>query len=427
MDTPGPGQYFVLVLLLAASAFFSATETAYSCMNRIRIRSLAEDGNETAALALRVADQFDRMISAILIGNNVVNLSASSIATVMATVLLGASGAAVSTIIMTVLVLIFGEVLPKSYAREHSDTLVLKVARPLHLIMLALTPLTWMFTKLQRLAKPKNGGDEPSVTEQELKTIIQNSEEEGVLDERESDIIQSALDFNDTTVQEILLPRVDMVAVDIDDDMDEILERAVSLGFSRLPVYENNIDNIVGVLHGKDLLRAIVRHEKIDVRSLVRECIYVYRTKKISDLLGEFKLHKVHIAIVTDEYGGTLGLVTMEDILEELVGDIWDESDVVKQELMWLSDGRCTVMGEMNIEDFFDDIGLRHKNFECEYSTVGGWVLEKLGHIPEVGEGFSHGRLRLTVTDMEEQRVVRLLAEICAPVPSTGSGAANAD
>lgn len=410
----------VLALLLAASAFFSASETAYSCMNRIRVRHLAEDGNEKAALALRVADKFDRMISAILIGNNVVNLSASSIATVMATVLLGASGAAVSTIVMTVLVLAFGEVLPKSYAKEHSDALVLKFAYPLHIIMVVLTPLTWLFTKLQRLAKPKNAGDEPSVTEQELKSIIQNSEEEGVLDEQESDIIQSALDFNDTTVQEILIPRVDMVAVDVEDDLDEILERAASLGFSRLPVYENSIDNIIGVLHGKDLLRAFVRREEIRVRELVRECLYVYRTKKISDLLGEFKQQKVHIAIVTDEYGGTLGLVTMEDILEELVGDIWDESDVVKHELVWLSEDTCTVAGDLNIEDFFDDIGFQYKNFESDYSTVGGWALENLGHIPQVGESFSCEKLRLTVTAMEEQRVVRLLAELCVPAPADG-------
>ena len=417
LETPDPSQYIILLLLLAASAFFSAAETAYSCMNRIRIRNLAEDGNEKAALALKIADQFDRMLSAILIGNNVVNLSASSIATVMATVLLGASGAAVSTIVMTVLVLTFGEVLPKSYAKEHSDALVLRMAGPLNLVMLVLTPFSWLFTKLQRLAKPKRAGEEPSVTEQELKTIIQNSEVEGVLDERESDIIQSALDFNDTTVQEILVPRVDMVAVDVDGDLEEMLESAVSFGYSRLPVYEDNIDNIIGVIHGKDLLRAFVYQKKIDVRAMLRDCIYVYRSKKISDLLSEFKQQKAHIAIVTDEYGGTLGLVTMEDILEELVGDIWDESDVVKQELVWLSDNTCEVIGEMNIEDLFDDIDYVYKNFESDYSTVGGWALENLGHIPEVGEGFTFDTLRLTVLEMDDQRIVKLRLEILKEAP----------
>jgi len=407
--------YLILVLLLAASAFFSASETALSCMNKIRMQNMADDGNENAKLALRMADNFDRILSTILIGNNVVNLSASSIATVVATVLLGASGAAVSTIVLTVLVLTFGEILPKSYAKAHAEAIVLKVAKPLHAVQVILTPISWFFIKLQKSVKSKDAQAEPSVTEQELKTIIQNSEVEGVLDESESDIIQSVFDFNDTTVQEILIPRVDMTAIDVDDDLNTILEAAVTHGYSRIPVYEDTIDNVIGILYGKDLLEAYVHSKEIDVRSMVRECIYVHRSKKISDLLSDFKRQKLHIAIVTDEYGGTLGLVTMEDILEELVGEIWDESDEVTHDVVRLSDTCYEVQGDFNIEDFFEKISYCYKNFDCEYSTVGGWMLESLEHIPQEGESFEYDTLRLTVSEMDEQRIVKLRVDLLQP------------
>lgn len=415
LDTPSPALYLVLVLLLAASSFFSASETAFSSMNKIRVQNMADGGDEAARKALHIAENFDRMLSTILIGNNVVNLSASSIATVVATALVGASGAALSTVVMTVLVLIFGEILPKSYAKANAEAIALKVAGPLTCLQTLLTPLAWVFTKLQK-AVIRSGAEEPSVTGEELKTIIQNSEVEGVLDEQESDIIQSALDFDDTTVQEILIPRVDMTALDIDDDIETILETAVAHGYSRIPVYEGSIDNIVGVLHGKDLLEAYVHGKGFDVRGMVRECVYVYRSKKISELLAELKRRKLHMAVVADEYGGTLGLVTMEDILEELVGEIWDESDEVKQNTVRLSEHCCEVQGDLNIEDFFDEIDYSNKAFECEYSTVGGWALEVLEHIPRVGESFVYDRLRVTVAEMDDQRIVKLRVELEQPV-----------
>ncbi|MEG0018698.1 MAG: hemolysin family protein, partial [Hydrogenoanaerobacterium sp.] len=259
MDTPRPVLYLILILLLMASAFFSASETAFSSLNRIRLQNMADNGDERAKLAMRVTENYDRMLSTILIGNNVVNLSASSLATVVATALMGASGAAVSTVVLTILVLAFGEILPKSYAKANAEAIALKVAKPLLFLQTVLSPISWFFIKLQKIVKSKEHEEEPSVTGQELKTIIQNSEVEGVLDEQESDIIQSALDFDDTTVQEILIPRVDMTAIDIDDDLSEILEAAVSYGYSRIPVYEGSIDNVIGVLHGKDLLKAYVQ------------------------------------------------------------------------------------------------------------------------------------------------------------------------
>lgn len=413
MDTPSPVSYFVLLLLLGASAFFSASETAFSSLNKIRLKNLASDGDKNAVIALAISDDFDRMLSTILIGNNVVNLSASSIATVVATVLLGSAGAAVSTILLTILVLVFGEILPKSYAKENAEKVALLVARPLRIIQRLLSPLAWFFIRLQRSVKPKGDVEaEPSVTGRELKTIIQNSEDEGVLDEQGSDIMQSALEFDTTTVQEILLPRVDMTAIDIEDDMETILETAVAYGYSRIPVYEGSIDNIIGIIYGKDILEAMVHHRELDIRSLVRECLYVYRSKKISELLVEFKQKKLHLAIVTDEYGGTLGLVTMEDILEELVGEIWDESDEVKQGTVRISDTCYEAQGDLNIEDFFDDIGYEAKNFTCGYSTLGGWALECLAHIPEVGESFTYNTLCLTVTEMDDQRVAKLRVEV---------------
>ncbi|MEG1953413.1 MAG: hemolysin family protein [Hydrogenoanaerobacterium sp.] len=425
MDTPRPVLYLILILLLMASAFFSASETAFSSLNRIRLQNMADNGDERAKLAMRVTENYDRMLSTILIGNNVVNLSASSLATVVATALMGASGAAVSTVVLTILVLAFGEILPKSYAKANAEAIALKVAKPLLFLQTVLSPISWFFIKLQKIVKSKEHEEEPSVTGQELKTIIQNSEVEGVLDEQESDIIQSALDFDDTTVQEILIPRVDMTAIDIDDDLSEILEAAVSYGYSRIPVYEGSIDNVIGVLHGKDLLKAYVQGSGFDVRSMVRECLYVYRSKKISELLNEFKRRKLHMAIVTDEYGGTLGLVTMEDILEELVGEIWDESDEVTEEIVSVAENTYDVQGDCNIEDFFDTIDYNSKGFSCEYTTVGGWALEELEHIPKVGEGFSYDALNVVVEQMDDQRIVKLRVTYTPPAEEATEAAAQ--
>lgn len=415
LDTPDPALYFVLVLLLLASAFFSASETAFSSLNRIRVQSLADDGDEKAKRALRVTENYDKMLSTILIGNNVVNLSASSIATLVATMLLGSYGAAVSTIVLTILVLTFGEILPKSYAKENAEAIALRVAGVLLFLQHLLSPFSWFFTRLQKITKKKENTEEPTVTEKELITIIQNSEVEGVLDEQESGIMQSAMEFDDTTVQEILIPRVDMTAINIDDDLSEILEIAVAHGYSRIPVYEGSIDNVIGVLHGKDLLTAYVHGGSFDIRSMVHECLYVYRSKPISELLQEFKRRKLHMAVVTDEYGGTLGLVTMEDILEELVGEIWDESDEVTEEITRTDENLYEVQGDFNIEDFFDEIGYINKSFECEYSTMGGWALEELHHIPKEGESFIYDTLRVTVIKMDDQRVARLCVECLPP------------
>ncbi len=421
MNDPGPSMYLVWLLLLAFSAFFSASETALSSVNKIRLRNRADDGDKRAALALRLADDYDKTLSTILIGNNVVNLSMASLATLIVTSRLGDSGAAIATAVTTVLVLIFGEILPKSFAKEHSETFSLGVARPLQFFRIILTPAVWVFVIIKRIFTGRRGTElnvQPSVTEDELKTIIDTVEEEGVLSQQETGIIQSAIDFDNTTVQEILVPRVDITAVEIGTPPQEILDICTQQGFSRLPVYEGSIDNVVGVLHAKDLLACLTRGEAIDVRALMRDVMFVYRTKKINSLLADFRRTKQHMAIVTDDYGGTAGLVTLEDVLEELVGEIWDETDADETPIRDLGNGRWEVQGDVNIEDLFDAIGFSDKYFDCDYASVAGWALDVLEHIPSAGEGFTYKNLHITVQKVEDQRILSLLVEQIDPKQS---------
>ena len=413
MELPGPSTYIIFAVLLAFSAFFSASETALSSANKIRLHTQAEDGNKKAARALDLIDGYDRTLSTILVGNNVVNLYASSLATAAAIAVWGGSGSAIATIITTVLVLVFGEILPKSYAKDHSETLSLQVAGPLTVLRTILTPAVWIFIGIKRLftGRGSDASLQPSVTEDELKTIIDTVEEEGVLSEQETDIIHSAIDFDSTTVQEILVPRVDVVAVEVEDDPREALDACLRHGFSRIPVYQDSIDNVVGVLYAKDLLACLAKGESIVIRQVMRDAMFVYRTKKINSLLADFRRTKQHMAIVTDDYGGTLGLVTMEDVLEELVGEIWDETDSDCVPIRQIADNKWEVRGEVNIEDLFEAIDFTDKHFDCDYSSVAGWALEVLEHIPAPGEDFTYKNLRITVQQVEDQRILSLTVE----------------
>ena len=413
MELPGPSTYVTFVILLAFSAFFSASETALSSANKIRLKTRAEDGDRKAARALELIEGYDKTLSAILVGNNVVNLYSASIATAAAIAMFGEKGSAIATAITTVLVLIFGEILPKSFAKDHSETFSLAVAAPLSFIRTILTPVVWIFIQIKRLFTGRNSGMnlQPSVTEDELKTIIDTVEEEGVLSEQETDIIQSAIDFDNTTVQEILVPRVDMVAVEMNTPTEDILSTCLDNGYSRIPVYQNSIDNIVGVLHAKDLLNCLAKNKPIVVSELMRDVMFVYRTKRINSLLADFRRTKQHIAIVTDDYGGTVGLVTLEDVLEELVGEIWDETDSAEVPIRAISENKWEVQGDVNIEDLFETIGFSDRNFDCDYSSVAGWVLDVLEHIPVAGEHFGYKNLRFVVQKVEDQRILSLLVE----------------
>ncbi|MEG1069537.1 MAG: hemolysin family protein [Ruthenibacterium sp.] len=408
MDIPGPSIYILLIVLLLFSAFFSASETALSSVNKIRLRNKAEDGDAKAGVALQLSDDFDRTLSAILIGNNVVNIASASLATVVATALLGANGAAIATAIITVLVLVFGEILPKSFAKENAERVTLATATPLRFVKIALTPVVWIFVQIKHLLTGRHSAElniQPSVTEAELKTIVHTVGEEGVLNRQETEIIQSAIDFDNTMVQDILVPRVDMVAADLNTPTDELLTLCINEGISRIPVYEGTIDHVVGVLHAKDMLACLAKGEEIVPRTLMREILVVYRTKRIHELLAEFRRVKQHMAVVTDEHGGTVGLVTLEDVLEELVGEIWDETDEAKTSISKLDDNTWQVSGDVKIEDLFRATGFVDRDFDCDYTTVSGWALAVMEHIPSVGEGFTYKNLCLRVHQVEEKRI----------------------
>ena len=419
MDTPGPSIYIAMVLLVVCSAFFSASETAISSFNKIRMRSKAEDGNKRAKMALKVAEDFDKTISTILIGNNIVNMASASLATVVATALWGpTSGPAIATFGMTLLVLIFGEILPKSFAKDNPEAFAIQVAGIVAFLRTLFSPVVWFFVKLKQLLTGRRTAGlelQPSVTEDELKTIIDTVEEEGVLDSQETEIIQSAIEFDDITVQEILVPRVDMVAVDVNDPVDEIVNTVLDNSFTRIPVYEGDIDHIIGMLHTRDLFECMARRKAIDVRGLCRELPFVYRTKRINDLLAEFRRDKQHMAIVTD-YGGTLGLGTMEDVLEELVGEIFDETDKVQVlPVQQLEEHLFRVAGEANIYDVFEELGVSTKDFDSDYSSAAGWALECLEHIPAPGESFDFENLHVTVEQVEDKRILSLLIRLMPP------------
>lgn len=415
--------YAGLVVLLVGSAFFSASETAFATVNTIRLKNHADAGNRKAKMALRIAEMYEKTLSSILIGNNLVNIAISSIATVLFTTWLGAAGTWVSTVVVTIIVLIFGEILPKTFAKEHSEKVALGVCGVLLGIITLLTPLSFVFIKMQHafINLFKGEKKQPSVTEEELKYIIETIESEGVLGKEESTLVQSALKFDETPAEKIAIPRVDMVCVDVEDTIDEILGKIVPEHYSRIPVYERSVDKIIGVLYLRDLFDEIVQHgkESLDVRRLMHQCVFVHRSMKIPAVLNMLQKQNQHLAIVTDDYGGTYGLVTMEDILEELVGEIYDESDEIPEGILRRDEASFETAGEVDLDDLFEEIGYRPPDFDCDYHTVSGWVLEEMEHIPEPMESFVRDRLKVTVLQVDEQRISRVRLELL-PEPEDG-------
>ncbi len=409
-------SYAMVVILVALSAFFSASETAFSSINKIRLKNMADSGDQRAIRTLKVAESYERMLSTVLIGNNIVNIASASIATLICGHLFGQeSGAAISTVVMTIIVLICGEVLPKNYAKNNAESLALTVSRPISILMVIFKPFSSILNVLaQLMAKYTGSGDDkPSVTEEELKYIVESIEEEGVLEEKESDLVQSALEFDEIEVQEIVTPRVDMIALDVKDSWDEILELAKNSKVSRIPVYEDTVDNIIGLVHVRDILEDEISSKEHNIRSLLTQCLFVHKTMNLSRLLEKLRKEKMPLAIVTDDYGGTMGLVTVEDIVEELVGEIWDEYDDFEEELVKKSDFLYEVSGDYNIYDLMEELDEDNRSFESDYNTVSGWTLEQLEHIPQVGEEFVYDDyIRVTVTEMDEQRITKLRIEL---------------
>lgn len=419
MDSSDGILYFSLLILLGCSAFFSASETAFSSLNKIRVRNYAEEGDKKAKRALDVAEDFDRLLSTILVGNNVVNMASASIATVLATAMFGPSGAAVATVVMTVLVLIFGEILPKTLAKESSESIAMATSGFLAVFLKVMRPIVWVFVKIKdvMIRLIHKAENKPSVTEEELKYIVESIEQEGVLEEQESELVQSALEFDEITVQEILTPRVDVLALNVDCPVDEAVKTVMDAHYSRIPVYRGTIDSVIGVLQVRDLLKSVVRGGETALTHLLTDCVYVHKTMKISALLAQLKAKKLHLAVVNDDYGGTMGIVTMEDVLEQLVGDIWDESDEVVHDLVETGENQYIVSGDMNVFELLEELDLDDRDFDSDYNTAGGWAMEMLGHIPEPGEQYVYKNLIITVASVEEQRITSLQVE---RVPEAG-------
>lgn len=404
-----PYLYVLLVILICLSAFFSATETAFSSVSKMRLKHYASTGDKRAEKALSIIDRFDDALSAILIGNNIVNIASASIGTVIFTDLIGGKwGPGVSTLVMTLLVLCFGEILPKTYAKENAENVSIRVAGILSAIMTLFKPLIWVFVQIKRgvMKLFKSKENLPTVTEEELKYIIEEIEDEGVLEQHESELIQSALEFNDITVSEILTHRVDVVSVEVNEDIEAVKNIFLTERFSRLPVYDKNIDNVLGIISDKDFFREYLKNPKFNLNDIVQETLFVPPKKHISALLKELQRTKSQIAIVTDQYGGTLGIITLEDILEELVGEIWDEDEDIIQEFSQLSEDRYLVSGDMKVDDMVEQIAPEDiQQYEDNTSTVGGWVLDEIEHLPEAEEVCKIGRFQITVKEIEEQRI----------------------
>ena len=401
----------VIAVLVMMSAYFSATETAFSSLNKIRLKSLANNGNKRAAHALALLENYDKLLSTILIGNNIVNIASASIATVLFVeqFRLGNSGVTISTIVMTIVVLIFGEISPKSLAKESPERFAMFSTPFLSFFVKLLTPLNFLFRQWKKLLnKLFKAEDDRGITEEELITIVDEAENEGGIDEHESELIRSAIEFNDLEVEEILTPRVDVVAVEENDPMDKIAEVFRTNGLSRLPVYRETIDNIIGIIHEKDFYAQLYQNRN-EIAPIIKTAVCATTSMPVSKLLRLLQGSKTHMAIVIDEFGGTAGIVTLEDILEELVGEIWDEHDEVVEEFKKNPDGSYLVSCSADLEDMFELLGLSE---EVDTSTVSGWVIDELGGVPKVGDNFTYENLRVTVTRTDFRRVLEIRVEL---------------
>ncbi len=412
-----------IVILLCFSAFFSGSEIAYSAVNRTRLEA---SHSSLAKQALYICDRFDRALSAILIGNNLVNISASSVSTLLALLIAG-SGASIArqdlfttagSILLTVLVLIFGETMPKIIARRNPQPFVLKTAVPLRFLMTVLTPVTWVICGAANLITAPLKGEtldeeeEAEAAEEELIDLIETSEDNGIIDEDQSELLQNALDFAEISAREIMTPRVDMAALEIDDPPEKLRQQIEDSPFSRLPVYDERRERILGVLYLNHYYRALLDQPEPDLKKLMIEPCFVYKTTKLPAILTMMQQRKTHIAIVTDEFGSTIGMVTMEDVLEQIVGDIWDETDEVECEVVERGEHEYEIDGDLPISEFLELTGWKEDNFETDSVTAGGWILEMFGDFPKAGDHFDYENITVKVLEMDDLRVGKALITV---------------
>ena len=409
--------YLVIFVMICLSAYFSASEIAFNTSNKMRLRKAAESGSLTAKTAYQISERFTVALSAILIGNNLANIAVSTCTTLVVMNLFKnnvALASTIATILITIVILIFGEIIPKILSKQHADTVVRLIAIPTRILTVLLSPIVFIVMALlfvlRKIWGKDHANDEPTVTEEELVSIIDTVEEEGVIDEGQGELLQSMLDFHEITIEEIMTPRINMVSLDINDTEENISALLADTDqFSRLPVYEDSVDNIIGILSLTRYCKAAFDTDKIDIRSLLLPCCKLHKTMKLPVALAKLREAKMHLAIVIDEFGGTLGIVSLEDILEEIVGEIWDDTDVIVNECIATGENTYEVIGDMNIDDFFEELDFnKPEDFACKYSTMGGWAVEMLEAEPHVGDSFRYANLFIVVSEMEAECVTRL-------------------
>ena len=409
--------YVVIFVMICLSAYFSASEIAFNTANKIRLRKAAEGGSCTAKLAFKITENFTTALSTILIGNNLANIAISTCTTLIVMNLFQnnvAMASTVATVLVTVVILIFGEIVPKVLSKQHADAVVRIIAFPTRILTIILSPFVFIVMAilfvLRKIWGKDHKDDEPTVTEEELSSIIDTVEEEGVINEEQSELLQSTLEFSDITIEKIMTPRIDMIAINIDDEDEKITALLSDTSqFSRIPVYEESIDNIIGILSLNKYYKATLEEETPNIKELLLKPCKLHKTMKLPAALAKLREAKMHLAIVIDEFGGTLGVVTMEDILEELVGDIWDDTDIIVSECTATGENTYEVTGYMNIDDFFEEVDfVKPDDFVCEYSTMGGWAIEMLESDPHLGDSFRYENLFVIVAQMDEERVSKL-------------------
>lgn len=403
-----------ILMTIALSAFFSGSEMALSSCNLVRLENEAEDGDKRAGLAWKLSNNFDDTLSSILVGNNLVNTASSSLSTMLVILLTGSDKLTfVATIVITVLVILFGETMPKIAAKKAPTRMAKKVAPFINFFRILFWPIDFVVVLIVRLItlpiKEKKEDEEEAA--EELQSLIDTAEDEGVLDSERSEMLSAAIDFSEISASEVMTARVDMDAFDVDDSQEDIIKMALECTHTRVPVYEESIDHIIGVVHLNPFLKALAENPETDIRDVMMEPLYVYKTTKLPKVLNQLKKNHQHLAIVTDEYSGTAGIITLEDVLEEIVGDIWDETDEVEEEVVELQSGQVEIDGDMHIDDFLEIIGMSREEFEYESETAGGFVTEYRGDFPSVGDTFTFHGYSISVLEMEERRVLRMVLE----------------
>ncbi len=406
-------QIIIMLVCLVLSAYFSATETAFSCANKTRLRAMAERGNKKAELVVNLSEKYDRLISTILIGNNIVNITLSSVSTLFFINLFMNTNAenyaaTISTVVATVAVLIFGEITPKSIANDFPEKFAMFSAPFIKFLIFLLMPLNVIFSGWKKLiSKLFKIEEEDNIAQEELLMMVEEAEQEGDIDTDEGDLLRNAIEFSDLRAEDILTHRVDLEALPIDSAKKEIAQKFTETRFSRIPIYEDNIDNIIGVIHQKDFyVGSGVTTESI--KDIISPVLFVHQSEMADDLLRKLQKEKSHIAVVVDEYGGTLGIVTMEDILEQLVGDIWDEHDEVVEEFKELDENTFVIDCGMNLDDFCEEFNIKT---DSDSVSVGGWVAEQIGNIPDVNDSFTFENLIITVTETDAHRAATIKVE----------------